>query len=216
MKPAQSGRNYNGLRFCNTCHQDKAPSEFSLSKAGDGLSVHCKACQSAKRKMRYYANVEKRRSEGRAYYRAHRDMKLIAGREWRIANPDKCRTYSRLNQVKRRALRRKYPQRFSEADWQNCLVYWGGRCAICKRLPGNGRKLSMDHWIPLTDPDCPGTVAINIIPLCHGIGGCNNSKGQKRPDIWLTERYGSILANIFLKRIEAYFEWVCSGNGNGE
>ena len=65
----------------------------------------------------------------------------------------------------------------------------------------------MDHWIPASDPspDNPGTVPTNIIPLCHGIDSCNQSKSNKSAATWLTERYGPRKAAVILTRIEGYF-----------
>jgi hypothetical protein len=47
-----------------------------------------------------------------------------------------------------------------------------------------------------------------MVPLCHGIDGCNNTKGAKPPDEWLIERYGKRKAAAILRRIAAFFEWV--------
>jgi hypothetical protein len=63
----------------------------------------------------------------------------------------------------------------------------------------------MDHWIPLSSPGCPGTVATNMVPLCHGIGGCNNSKCDRDPQGWLLEKFGERKALEILERIPAYF-----------
>ncbi len=68
----------------------------------------------------------------------------------------------------------------------------------------------MDHWIAISDlrPDNPGTVATNMIPLCHGISGCNNKKQNKDPIEWMRQEYGTRKAKPIIARIEAYFEWV--------
>jgi hypothetical protein len=47
-----------------------------------------------------------------------------------------------------------------------------------------------------------------MVPLCHGVGGCNNSKFSALPDVWLRERYGPRRANNILKKIGAYFAVV--------
>jgi hypothetical protein len=66
----------------------------------------------------------------------------------------------------------------------------------------------MWYRIPLTDPrpDNPGTVPTNIVPLCHGVDGCNLSKSNGDPIEWLTSRYVPRKAKQILARIQAYFD----------
>jgi len=104
--------------------------------------------------------------------------------------------------------KQKLPHTFTPQDWDRALEYWDYKCAICERPRGLWHTLSQDHWIPLTHPECPGTVATNILPLCHGTDGCNNSKGKKHPREWLIAKLGTRKANKKLKEIEAYFEWA--------
>lgn len=106
------------------------------------------------------------------------------------------------------ARKRSLPIAFSNSDWEDALDYWGYQCAICGRPRGLWHTLAQDHWIPLSDPRCPGTLPTNILPLCHGEGGCNNSKGNKDPIRWLEERLGKRRAAQKLAQIQAYFTWV--------
>jgi hypothetical protein len=73
----------------------------------------------------------------------------------------------------------------------------------------------MDHWIALSDPrpDNPGTVPTNIVPLCHGIGGCNNRKSNRDPVEFLETEFGVRRARQILTRINAYFAWVKEQGG---
>jgi hypothetical protein len=48
----------------------------------------------------------------------------------------------------------------------------------------------------------------NILPLCHGVGGCNNAKGKKHPEAWLSERLGHTAAKRKLKEIHDYFSYI--------
>lgn len=100
------------------------------------------------------------------------------------------------------------PRAFTVRDWERALEYWGHSCAICGRPRGLWHTLAQDHWVPLTHADCPGTVPTNILPLCHGEDGCNNSKGKKDPEEWLVAKLGRRRANRKLREITAYFEWV--------
>lgn len=110
--------------------------------------------------------------------------------------------------ARRRARKLALPRRWSIDDWEKCLEYWGHTCAVCGRPQGLWHTLAMDHWIPLSDPACPGTVKENIVPLCHGEGGCNNSKGNRAPREWLIERYGARKARKILEKILEYFHSI--------
>jgi len=92
------------------------------------------------------------------------------------------------------------------ADWKFALEYFGNACAVCGRPAGLFHMIAADHWIPI---ELGGyTVKTNIVPLCHGVGGCNNSKKDRMPDIWLQKKFGRRKANMILKRIEQYFSVV--------
>ena len=106
------------------------------------------------------------------------------------------------------------PSDFSASDWQFCLEYFKYSCAVCGRnlnytedIFGTYR-LSVDHWIPISSPDCPGTIPSNIVPLCHGYDGCNNSKNNRDPHEWLLSRYGIEKVATIEKRIQRYFKTV--------
>lgn len=118
----------------------------------------------------------------------------------------------RILQGRRRTRQMALPNHFSDADWQNALSYFGGCCAVCGKPSGLWHKMAMDHWIPLSSPNCPGTIPTNILPLCHGMDGCNNSKKDRDPVVWLTDRYGPRKAKQILKRIQAYFDSLKEGD----
>lgn len=104
--------------------------------------------------------------------------------------------------------KRELPNVFTAQDWQQALEYWDYKCAVCERPRGLWHTLAQDHWIPLTSPDCPGTDPTNILPLCHGTNGCNNSKGKQMPDLWLEKKLGRRRAVQKMVEIEQYFDWV--------
>ncbi len=106
------------------------------------------------------------------------------------------------------ARKRDLPNTFTSQDWHVALDYWNYRCAICERPRGLWHTLAADHWVPLTSPNCPGTLPTNIVPLCHGADGCNNSKGAKNPEVWLQKKLGKRRAGQKLAQIESYFDWV--------
>lgn len=143
--------------------------------------------------------------------RKARELERLAeqehGREiaaaWRSANPDKV--IAALEN--RRAREAGWPDQWTAAQWHEAQTYWGGRCAVCGKAPnGKGRILAADHWIPLTDPrpDNPGTVAWNMVCLCHGVGGCNNRKGNRPALAWLVSVYGELDGAWKYRAIEDY------------
>jgi 5-methylcytosine-specific restriction endonuclease McrA len=94
---------------------------------------------------------------------------------------------------KRRSTRRAYPQFLENAiarskgrglvhdlsrdEWEQIMDAFGRRCAYCR----NNEKVGIDHFIPLSDPACPGTVFGNAVPACRS---CNASKRNKRLEEW--------------------------------
>lgn len=114
----------------------------------------------------------------------------------------------KTKQSSRRARKLNLPCDFTDDQWLNALEYFGHKCAVCGRPRGLWHSLSQDHWIPLASPECPGTVVSNIVPLCHGINGCNTSKNRTPAEQWLTLQFGKRKAKEILARVNAYFEWV--------
>lgn len=87
------------------------------------------------------------------------------------------------------------------------LEYFNYTCAVCGRQFHDffsNLTMALDHWIPIASQDCPGTTITNIVPICQGIGGCNNSKRDTDPKQWLYWRYDKRHANKIIARIDAY------------
>lgn len=168
----------------------------------------------------YKSNADKKREYDLQYREANADKIREQLNQWREANPDKVREYRRryreanpdkmrVHVHKRMARKRALPDTMTAQDWQHALIYFNGCCAVCGRQLNDlfgEHTAAMDHWIPLTSDDCPGTIPQNIIPLCHGIDGCNNKKSSKDPETWLIETYGTRKARQIMARIQAYFD----------
>jgi len=154
-------------------------------------------------------NKEKRREYKREYYEQNKDTLLERQREY-MKTPQ-GRRVSRIAYNNRRARKLSLPDTLTSEQWQYALNYFGGRCAICDRQLNDifGEfTAAADHWIPLSyeGDDNPGTVAGNIIPLCHGVGGCNNSKSNTMPDEWLERQFGKRKAKQIAAKIQDYFD----------
>lgn len=194
----------------------------------DGRESRCKTCRSKEFSDYYYSNIEynrqrvidhywlnpelKREKRRKAYVRnAPKEREQAKSRarknpqvnkQWKINNPDKTTAMKQ----RRRARKNNLPDCLNSLDWRGALDYFGGFCAVCGRPPGLWHTLAMDHWIPLSNPECPGTIPTNIVPLCHGVDGCNNSKQNKPPEQWLIQRFGERKTKKILRRIHDYFD----------
>lgn len=175
----------------------------------------------------YHENHEKEIERMRLYREEHRETKRTMDlrhyheqtqeerehrralkREWQAKNKDKVRQqmqrWREENPARNAATRHRWRARrrgladtLTGAEWQAALEYFGGRCAYC----GGDGALSQDHYVPLSDPDCPGTVSWNTLPACLS---CNSSKKNLPPAQWLRRKFGSRAADIE-QRIHDYF-----------
>lgn len=180
-----------------------------------------RAANPEKAKAYRKANAEKLSAYGKARYRKNVAKRKIERREWYKANAEKIKEQSREYSKKyirengdklkaktqrRRARKASLPATFTHDQWKRCLGYFSGCCAVCGKPAGLFHTLAMDHWIPISSPNCPGTVATNIVPLCHGKDGCNQSKNKRDALEWLTERFGKRKATSIAKKIQKYFD----------
>jgi hypothetical protein len=172
-------------------------------------------------RLKRLADPKQRLTHDATYRLRHAEEIAVRRLAYGLANPEKrrqtVRTYDLtppeyviLKAERRRARKRGLPDTFTVIEQAFCRQYFHYSCAICKREEGFEWIVSMDHWIPITSTACPGTIATNMIPLGHGLGGCNNSKSDKDPEPWLTKRFGKRKAAVILKRIHAYFALVAA------
>jgi hypothetical protein len=212
------------LRRCTKCGVEyPATLEYFHKHSSDTgkLRSRCKSCvKDANRDWRrrnplLVKEKERRRcTEKRQEKRREWDRKrhLRAGdeirarvRKWKEDNPQR----RRVTHQRREARKRSLPNTLTHEQWQRAVEYFHGCCAACGRQANDlfsTHTLAMDHWIPLNSPNCPGTTALNCIPLCHGEGGCNNSKHDRLPEEWLVHKFGKRKAIEILKRIKDYFD----------
>lgn len=141
--------------------------------------------------------------------RVSRPVPIEYRREYYRRTEVRARMYT--YEANKRARKKSLPHSFTIEQRAFAIEYFHNSCAVCGRqlfdLFGE-HKLAFDHWIPLSSPECPGSTVTNLIPLCHGVNGCNNSKHARDPHEWLTARYGKRRAQAIIDRIEAYFAIV--------
>jgi hypothetical protein len=229
----------NSVKRCPKCLKYLPPTEFHNDRFHkDGLRSRCKTCTNATGRAWRKANPQKVRECDRNWYKANPQKKREHNDKWFANHPEKrsemdkryrtkhkevvnqrIRQWSKRNperrlaaKQRRRGREQQLPSTFTSTDWLRALIYFNNCCAVCGRPVGLWHTLAADHWIPLSDPrpDNPGTVPENIVPLCHGIDGCNNSKFDNDPLEWLNQRLGKRKATAILQWIAAYFEWIRS------
>lgn len=162
------------------------------------------------RNRQWYAeNRERQRLVHRNWYENNRSKVREANRRWKEANPERARQVGRIAAQRRRALSAAAPDTLTIEHEQRAIEYFNGCCAVCGRQLADlfgTHKMAFDHWIPLSKGGA--TTPDNMIPLCHGKTGCNNSKHNHLPDEWLVRKFGKRSASKILAQIQTYFEWV--------
>jgi hypothetical protein len=198
-------------------HREKNP-ELARARTAAYYQLH-RDEECAKARARYEEIREAENARSRQYYAEHAEELAAKKRAYRSEHPEEmaARTAQyqqehpeaiRLYSARRRARKLALPDTFTAAERQFMLDYWHHACAVCGNQEGFFWTLADDHWVCITSPVCPGTVAENMIPLCHGRGGCNNSKHDADPQDWLISRVGPVKAKRILKAITTYFATV--------
>lgn len=155
----------------------------------------------------YAANTERAREASRRWKQMNPERKREGSRRWQRANPEKGRLVSQ----RRKSRKRSMPNDFTQDQWGTCLDYFHHTCAYCGAQQDFWHVLEMEHFIPLSSPNCTGTTAKNIVPACKS---CNSSKHDKPADVWLTEVYGKRKAKQIVKRIQDYFNSITEPAAN--
>lgn len=149
------------------------------------------------------ANPDKHREKVRLSNIRNRAKRSAYDRQHAINNPEKYRA----KQHRRKALKRGLPATFTSEHAHIALDYFNGCCAVCGRQLRDlfaTHTIAFDHWIPLSKGG--GSTPDNMLPLCHGLNGCNNHKSDKDPVEWIFTTYNKTQAKQILARIQAYFD----------
>jgi hypothetical protein len=219
------------VKICCKCGELKEIAQFGKDKyTKDGHATRCIICKRTEstafnvthREERCFAsarwkanhpdevqtyndNHKEHRAEARRLrYKKNPSKELAINKAWYDAHPE----FSRQRGQRRRSRIAQIPYAFPEEQRTFMLNYWQHTCAVCGNPEGLFWELADDHWIPVTSPQCPGTIPTNIVPLCHGQGGCNNSKGSSNPHTWLVRRFGKKKARTIEQAIATYFTLV--------
>lgn len=203
----RGGGDVNDMKRCSKCGEMyPATSEYYYRKSIRGrykLTLQCKVC----------INKQSRKNKG-AHKRYQDPSDVYLEQQQAFERKIRRRRYGEVRKIRdqnRRARARAMLCDFTIEQRNFAVNYFNNVCAVCGEpfydLFGE-RTLALDHWIPINAHDCPGTTATNMIPLCHGKNGCNNSKLDYDPHKWLVKKFGRRKAREILARIEAYFDAV--------
>jgi hypothetical protein len=205
-------------KICCGCGELKLITEYGIqTKTRDGRATQCNTCmtdvwaasriqRADQRKIEWAQWYESHQPEILEYRRTHATEIAARGKKWREDFPEK----NAAREQRRRARKENLPDTWTHDELDFMLAYWKHACAVCGNPKGLFWSLAHDHWIPLSSDTCPGTVATNMIPLCHGTGGCNNSKNATEAHAWLLRRYSSAKAAKIEKAIAEYFAIVAA------
>lgn len=173
----------------------------------------------ATQKRSYLKCAEKKRAYHRNWTRLNLDHVRSYNNEYRQNNLDKVRARERiyarteaakLRRYRKRTIAANLPSVLTDEQWNFALDYWGHCCAVCGRSQGLWHIVVGDHWTPVIRGG--GTIPTNMLPLCHalkdGTGGCNNTKTDLDPELWLERRLGKRKAKKKLAEINAYFQVI--------
>lgn len=160
-------------------------------------------------RQRYRDNPEQYSKYQNKYHKSNPKAK----KQWyqKYKNSSGFREKHRVTLLRYRSRKNQLADTLTAEQWQVCLNYFDHKCAYCGRDIDLFSHLQADHFIPLSDDNCPGTTALNIVPACSSkdeLLSCNQSKGANLPQDWLISRFGKSQAAKILARIEAYFDWI--------
>lgn len=141
-----------------------------------------KNAEHLKRKATEWNKVNKtaRKKIVARWQRNNSDVVNKKHREWMKRNPE----IRRANEASRRARIARSGGDYSLDEWKALKEMYNNKCLCCglseKQLELIGRKLVPDHVVPISKGG--RNDILNIQPLCHGKGGCNNKKTTKSTD----------------------------------
>jgi hypothetical protein len=185
---------------CNgPCRRSRVPLDgFHRNRlTKDGLQARCKVCANAtakrhydenaeaikaQRKADYHADPEAARQRERERYAADPERKKASHKRWKAKHPEKARANAQKGcKVRRQRMRAGGPDLTAD---EKVWVYWrcNGRCFYCNTRI-EPESFQCDHWMPVSRGGSNGL--LNRLPACRF---CNNSKGGKHPDEFVTSR----------------------------
>lgn len=128
------------------------------------------------------ANPDKRKATLARYYLKNREVHIARVKAWYDANPETIRRNGRKYAAERRARLAGLP--VEDFTLEEIFERDGWLCQECGEpveppTPRSSRSASLDHTIPITDPNCPGHIRSNVRTTHLG---CNARKKDRPPE----------------------------------
>lgn len=191
----------NGMRQCSSCQSVYPDTDEYFYKYPYATVAKCKICQ--RRISLSYANVNstERKKYFHSWYNTHRNSIIEKTLIWQANNPEKTKKIARKVTANRNAKKKGLPNTLTQEEIEFSIIFFDNKCAYCKSNLENGFHL--DHFIPLKNENCPGTIAQNILPVCPK---CNQRKNAQEPVSWLNREFGTVIAMKIIDKLKAYSE----------
>lgn len=123
------------------------------------------------------ANADKTKARNRAWNDANPEKSKARFKNWRDKNPERYAELKKINEQKRRALKKGCEGSLSKGLFSKLFILQRGKCPICKAELSNIKpKSPLDHIMPLALGG--QNVDSNIQILCRI---CNSKKHSKDP-----------------------------------
>lgn len=209
-----------GVKACSACGINKPATTanfYACSGNSDGLLSRCIECESKRAAQWRGEHKDYLSMKAHQNYQENRERYKQSNKRWLAEHPERAKEIAKARTSRYLARKKNLPSTFSAEDLRTAITHFNGCCAVCGNQLNNllgDTKAHMDHWIPLSNPNCPGTVPTNMIPLCGGVNGCNQSKQDAEPEEWLKKKFGKRKAKLILNRIEEYFRSIANGGSS--
>lgn len=204
-----------GKRMCRRCGNRYPETKEYFYTSGKHFQSYCKKCDKYRRKIndqnrpdlkarrsaRWRNSHEKYQQE---YWKRNRFRLLPINKERYYLQrfTARYRYLRRINENKRRARKAKFPCENIDRFIPLAEKYFDSCCPYCGTEFTGGYHI--DHYIPISHPNCPGHIPTNVIPVCPK---CNLSKHNKLPDMWIRETFNTN-ADAIIGKIADYFYFV--------
>lgn len=176
----------------NTVHKTEKSKQNKLYRESNKEKIKIK------RKNFYIKNKEKIDNRNNKWVENNKEKSKLIKQRWSKSHLK----YGRLASQKRNARKKHLPDTLTLEQMEYLYKYFDNKCLVC----GSITKLTLDHWVPLTNENCFGTVVVNIVLLCKS---CNSSKCNSLPTRWLMQKFknGYFTFHIFVK-VFNYFKKI--------